>query len=98
MSLPKTFMTELRELAAKEKESQKSCQETPLDTFRNWWHSLKEEEKSRPYYTMDFFRYHFYDSTATIGKVLHQMGFRKSRLWRTDGPSTRIWFPPDESK
>ena len=87
------FIDELKAAEVKRKPVKKN-NETPLDIFKDWWDSLRDEDRNRPYYTMGWFRYHIAESPAMIASVLHQAGWTKSRIWRVGAANTRIWLQP----
>lgn len=52
-------------------------------------------EAEREGYTLEDIRKAVHATPQQLGLALAELNWRRTRLWRSDGPYRRRWYPPD---
>lgn len=58
-----------------------------------WWNTLAPEDRA-PRYLLEHLAPLFRCTPQQLGVALHELGWRRRRVWREDGPYRRYWTPP----
>ena len=60
---------------------------------RNWYDNLPAEDRM-PRYRLVHLAPLFHCTLQQLGETLAELGWRRTRVWRSDGPFYRFWMPP----
>jgi hypothetical protein len=58
-----------------------------------WYNALAPEDRA-PRYLLEHLAPLFRCTPQQLGVALHELGWRRKRVWRDDGPYRRYWLPP----
>jgi len=61
--------------------------------IRTWYDSLPPEDRL-PRYRLVQIAPLFHCTLQQLGETLAELGWRRTRVWRDDGPFCRYWMPP----
>ena len=60
-----------------------------------WWSTLAPEDRA-PRYLLEQLAPLFRCTPQQLGVALHELGWRRKRVWRDDAPYRRYWMPPTQ--
>ena len=85
------YIAELNKLAVAPAQTQPTP--TLRQRFETWFCGLPEFVRDRAF-SMSEFETAMETQGKYISPVLLQLGWRRERVWRTDGQYNRYWLPP----
>ena len=61
-----------------------------------WYDALPPDARPPAGFLLEDIRKAVHATPQALGLALYELGWSRKRVWRSDGPFRRYWFPPEQ--